>query len=172
MSAAGGKVFVLMGVSGSGKTTVGKALASSLECPFYDGDDFHSAENIAKMAGGRPLDDSDRVSWLAILAALIQDRLNKGEKAVLACSALKKRYRDQLRIDDRVGFIFLDGDFELIWRRMLARPDHYMKPEMLRSQFETLEVPEENDAIRIPIDRSESEVVDLILEAIKDPLIL
>jgi carbohydrate kinase (thermoresistant glucokinase family) len=155
-----------MGVSGCGKTTVGEALAAHLNCPFYDGDDFHSPENVAKMASGVPLNDADRAPWLASLADLIRDHLARGETAVLASSALRKSYRDQLRVDDRVRFIFLDGDFDLIWGRMQARQDHYMKAEMLRSQFEALERPDENVAIRIDIDQDVSDILQQVIEAI------
>jgi len=158
--------YVVMGVSGCGKTTVGEALAAHLNCPFYDGDDFHSPENVAKMASGVPLNDADRAPWLASLADLIRDHLARGETAVLASSALKKRYRDQLRVDDRVRFIFLDGDFDLIWGRMQARQDHYMKAEMLRSQFDALERPDENAAIRIDIDQDVSDILQQVIEAI------
>ena len=160
------RFYVVMGVSGCGKTTVGEALAAHLNCPFYDGDDFHSPENVAKMASGVPLNDADRAPWLASLAGLIRDHLARGETAVLASSALKKRYRDQLRVDDRVRFIFLDGDFDLIWGRMQARQDHYMKAEMLRSQFEALERPDENVAIRIDIDQDVSDILQQVIEAI------
>ncbi|MFN2163120.1 MAG: gluconokinase [Candidatus Promineifilaceae bacterium] len=160
------RFYVVMGVSGCGKTTVGEALAAHLNCPFYDGDDFHSPENVAKMASGVPLNDADRAPWLASLADLIRDHLARGETAVLASSALKKRYRDQLRVDDRVRFIFLDGDFDLIWGRMQARQDHYMKAEMLRSQFEALERPDENVAIRIDIDQDVSDILQQVIEAI------
>ena len=160
------RFYVVMGVSGCGKTTVGEALAAYLNCPFYDGDDFHSPENVAKMASGVPLNDTDRAPWLASLADLIRDHLARGETAVLASSALKKRYRDQLRVDDRVRFIFLDGDFDLIWGRMQARQDHYMKAEMLRSQFEALERPDENVAIRIDIDQDVSDILQQVIEAI------
>lgn len=160
------RVFVVMGVSGCGKTTVGEALAAHLNCPVYDGDDFHSPEKVAKMASGIPLDDSDRAPWLASLAELIQGHLDRGETAVLASSALKKRYRDQLRVDDRVQFIFLDGDFDLIWGRMQARQDHYMKAEMLRSQFEALEVPDEDEAIKVSIDQSVDEILAQIVATI------
>ena len=155
-----------MGVAGCGKTTIGQALADYLNCPFYDGDDFHSPENVAKMASGKPLDDADRAPWLASLAELIRQHLDRGETAVLGCSALKKRYRDQLRVDDRVRFIYLDGEFDLIWQRMQGRQDHYMKPEMLHSQFESLELPGEDEAIVVPIDRSVDDIMALIIQAI------
>jgi gluconokinase len=157
------RFFVVMGVSGCGKTTVGEALAAYLSCPFYDGDDFHPPQNVAKMAGGIPLDDADRAPWLAILVALIQEHLDRGETAVLASSALKKRYRDQLRVNDQVQFIHLDGDFDLIWQRMQTRQDHYMRSEMLQSQFETIEPPDEDEAIKVPIDQSVDDILAQIL---------
>jgi gluconokinase len=166
LSNKGPQVYVVMGVAGCGKTTVGQALARHLNCPFYDGDDFHSPENVAKMASGKPLDDADRVPWLASLSELIQDQLDRGATAVVACSALKKRYRDQLRVNRQVRFIFLDGDFDLIWQRMEERRAHYMKPEMLRSQFEALEEPEGEEAIRIPINRPVDDILALILGAL------
>ena len=161
------RFFVIMGVSGCGKTTIGEALAAYLGCPFYDGDDFHSPQNVAKMAAGIPLNDGDRAPWLDTLAALIQEHLDREETAVLASSALKKRYRDRLRVDGRVQFIFLDGDFDLIWERMQARQDHYMKAEMLRSQFDALEAPGEEEAIRVPIDQSVNDILAQILLALQ-----
>ncbi len=156
-------VFVMMGVSGCGKTTIGRALAQHLRCPFYDGDDFHPPENVAKMGAGHPLNDEDRAPWLARLSALIGDHLAKGEPAVLACSALKKSYREQLRAgNEGILFIHLQGDFPLIWQRMQARHNHYMKAEMLQSQFDTLEPPGPDEAITIPI----YEDVDTILRRI------
>jgi len=156
-------IFIVMGVSGSGKTTVAKALAKQLGCVFYDGDDFHPPENVAKMAGGQPLDDADRTPWLARLASLIQRHAQRQETAVLACSALKKRYRDELRVTDQVRFVYLEGDFDLIWQRMVARAGHYMKPDMLRSQFYALEPPGADEAISIPISQSVDEIVTSIL---------
>lgn len=163
MNGQAARFFVVMGVSGCGKTTVGEALAAHLSCPFYDGDDFHPPQNVAKMAGGIPLNDADRAPWLAILAALIQEHLDRGETAVLASSALKKRYRDQLRVNDQVQFIYLDGDFDLIWGRMQDRQDHYMRAEMLQSQFEALEEPDEDEAIKVPIDQSVDDILAQIL---------
>jgi 6-phosphogluconate dehydrogenase len=163
-------VYVVMGVSGCGKSTVGEALAASLACPFYDGDHFHSAENVAKMASGTPLNDDDRAPWLATLHDLLADHLARNQAVVLACSALKKRYRDQLRGgsdgvsgSDGVTFVYLQGDFELIWQRMQARSGHYMQAEMLQSQFDTLEPPDANEAIIVSVAQS----VDSILEQIK-----
>ena len=135
-------VVVVMGVSGCGKTTVGKALAERLGCPFFDGDDFHPAENIVKMANGQPLDDADRAPWLARLHDLAAEHLARGETAVIAASALKRRYRDQLREGNRgLRFVHLQGSFELIWSRMEQRTEHFMKADMLRSQFVALEAP-------------------------------
>ena len=162
------RFFVVMGVSGCGKTTVGEALAAHMACPFYDADDFHSPQNVAKMASGVPLNDDDRAPWLASLANLIREHLDRGETAVLASSALKKRYRDQLRVNDQVQFVFLDGDFDLIWERMQDRQDHYMKAEMLRSQFEALEAPGEDEAIRISIDQTVDEILTQIVETLQE----
>jgi len=131
-----------MGVSGSGKTTVGKALAQKLGWDFFDADDFHPAENIAKMTHGIPLSDSDRAPWLAALHQLLASTLRSNHHPILACSALKEKYRAQL-LDglEGVEIIYLRGDFDLIWSRMSARRGHYMRPEMLRSQFAALEEP-------------------------------
>jgi gluconokinase len=154
--------IILMGVSGCGKTSVGETLAQVLGWPFYDGDDFHSRENVAKMASGVPLNDEDRAPWLASLHDLISEHLARGESMLLACSALKQQYRHQLA-EGNPGtvFVHLKGEFDLIYGRMQARPGHYMNPEMLRSQYEALEEPEE--ALTIEIDRS---VEDLAKEII------
>ncbi|MCL4264685.1 MAG: gluconokinase [Anaerolineae bacterium] len=155
---------MIMGVSGCGKTTIGQALADRLDCPFYDGDHFHPPQNVAKMAGGQPLTDEDRRPWLARLHQMMAEHEAKGETAVFACSALKKRYRDQLR--DRltaVQFIHLQGNFDLIWGRMQARQGHYMKAPMLQSQFDALESPGPDEAITI----SAAEDVETILELIQ-----
>ena len=141
-------VYVLMGVSGTGKSTVGEALARHLDCPFYDADDFHSPENIAKMAGGAPLTDDDRWPWHAQLAEIVAQHIDRGEMAVLACSALKESYRTYLRGNsERVVFIYLRGSFDLILGRMQDREDHFMQAAMLQSQFDDLEEPSLEDAI-------------------------
>jgi gluconokinase len=150
--------LIVMGVSGSGKSTIGNLLAERLGWPFYDGDDFHPAANVAKMSQGIPLDDTDRAGWLAALADLICNSLHENKPGVLACSALKQRYRDQLCVDPaQVKFIYLKGNYELIQSRMLARPGHYMKPGMLDSQFAVLEEPV--DAITVSIDQPEAQIV-------------
>jgi gluconokinase len=135
--------YLVMGVSGSGKTTVGEALAAKLGWDFYDGDDFHSIENKAKMGMGIPLNDEDRAPWLATLNALIGACLKENNPGVLACSALKERYR-QILLAGREGvlLVYLKGNYEVIWQRMARRSGHYMRPEMLRSQYEALEEPE------------------------------
>ncbi len=135
--------IVVMGVSGSGKSTIGRYLAQELDWPFYDGDDFHPPANIAKMSAGIPLTDEDRAGWLETLAALIQKETQAGQNGVLACSVLKKAYRDVLRRYDRrqIVFVYLRGSYETILARMQSRGEHFMKPEMLKSQFQDLEEP-------------------------------
>ncbi len=159
-------VIILMGVSGSGKTTIGQALAERLGVSFYDADDYHPAENVAKMSQGFPLNDDDRYPWLARLHELITEHLEAEQTAVLGCSALKQIYRDQLRgTHETVHFVHLKGSFELIWQRMSARKGHYMKASMLRSQFEALEEPDANEALVVPISRDVESIVDTILQA-------
>lgn len=153
--------LIVMGVSGCGKSTIGKSLAEDLGWPFYDGDDFHPAENITKMSQGIPLTDADRAGWLAALARLIRGSLQKGQSGVLACSALKQKYRDELTVDpNQVKFIYLKGDYALIKARMEARPGHYMKPGMLDSQFAALEEP--TDALTVDIRHTPQEILDFI----------
>ena len=152
-----------MGVSGSGKTEVGKSLSQYLGWDFYDADDFHSPQSIAKMANGIPLDDSDRAPWLAVLHDLISSSLVGNRFGVLACSALKERYRRQLLKDnDEVQLIYLKGSYDLIWSRMAARKEHYMQPEMLQSQFGVLEEPV--NALTIDISRSVDEILSEVLK--------
>ncbi|MHB0936900.1 MAG: gluconokinase [Armatimonadota bacterium] len=135
-------VIILMGVAGAGKTTVGRRLAAEMGWAFYDADDFHPAENIAKMARGEPLTDADRLPWLERMHDLIHDALQRGESAVVACSALKASYRAILaRQNPGVRFIYLKASPELIRRRLLERPGHFMRAEMLESQFAALEEP-------------------------------
>lgn len=156
------RFYIIMGVSGCGKTAVGKALARKLNWDFFDADDFHPASNIKKMANGIPLTDEDRAPWLNALHALIANALTEDHPGVLACSALKEKYRQILSAGNaNVFVVYLKGSYDLIWSRMSARAGHYMQPAMLRSQFDILEEPD--DALTIDIDRSIEEIVDLIL---------
>lgn len=158
-------IYVLMGVSGSGKTTIGTLLAERLGIAFADADDYHSAENKAKMHAGTPLTDEDRAPWLLTLHTLLADWANTGKGGVLACSALKESYRDVLRSGlpaQTVTFVWLDGSPELIRQRLEARQGTYMNPQLLGSQFATLEVPA--DAIRVVNDQSPGAAVDKILQ--------
>lgn len=137
-------MIILMGVTGSGKTTIGRLLARDLGWPFYDGDDFHPAANVEKMRSGIPLNDADRAGWLAALRALIQQKIEAGQPAILACSALKQKYREQLQQDHEheISFVYLKGDYDLIEKRLQARRGHFMNPRLLASQFEALEEPQ------------------------------
>ena len=157
-------VILLMGVAGSGKTTVGRALATSLGWDFRDADEFHPPENVAKMSAGLPLDDHDRAPWLAAIGAHIAEKLERGEGAVVTCSALKEKYRAVLVSDPaRVKIVHLAGNFQLIEARIRARPGHFMKPEMLHSQFEALEPP--RDALTVDVTQSPEAIVAEIRKA-------
>ena len=144
-------IVVLMGVSGSGKSTVGKILADDLGWTFVEADDYHPSANVEKMRGGTPLDDADRRPWLAALRDRIAEACRTGENVVLACSALKHRYQDYLEQDDPpcVRYVYLEGSPELIQNRLAARTGHFMNPALLGSQFEALEPPP--DALRVDI---------------------
>jgi len=157
--------IIVMGVSGSGKTSVGKTLAEKLGWNFYDADNFHPPANITKMKNGIPLDDSDRAPWLDALHDLISSNLKQNQPSVLACSALKERYRQKLMDgNDGMRLVYLKGSYELIWSRMSARKDHYMKPEMLQSQFEALEEP--TNALVVDIALSMDEILGMIVNDI------
>jgi gluconokinase len=158
------RFFIIMGVSGCGKSVVGEALAAKLGWDFFDADDFHPPANIEKMAGGIPLNDADRAPWLAALRAMISSGLAAGKPGVLACSALRENYRQQLLAGEPdVQVVFLKGSYELIWSRMLDRSGHFMKPEMLQSQFNALEEP--HNAITIDIALAVDEIIANILAA-------
>jgi gluconokinase len=158
--------IVLMGVSGCGKTSVGQSLSAELGWSFYEGDEFHSPEDVEKMSIGIPLNDEDRAPWLEALHDLITEQLQAGENLILTCSALKAKYRQQLQEDiEGVLFVYLDGDFELIWSRMHTRDDHYMRPEMLKSQFNILEIP--LNAMQINIDQPITAIVQEIIECLE-----
>jgi gluconokinase len=159
-------VIVLMGVSGSGKTTVGERLARALGAEFAEGDAYHPPANVEKMKSGHPLDDADRQPWLERLSVEIGRWLDAGEDAVLACSALKQRYRDILR-GGRPGvrLVYLRGSEELIRDRLKRRRGHYMPASLLKSQFAALEEPE--DAITVDIGGAPDEIVAEILAGLK-----
>jgi gluconokinase len=158
-------VLVLMGVAGSGKTTIGLALAAALGWSFRDADDFHPAENVARMTAGVPLTDADRAPWLAAIRTHIEACLARNESAVVTCSALKEAYRQVLRVDAaRVKFVHLAGDYDLLLRRLGQRQGHFMKPEMLRSQFEALEPP--TDALKVDVAQPPEAIVAQIRHAI------
>ncbi|HLF27343.1 MAG TPA: gluconokinase [Anaerolineae bacterium] len=159
-------IIVVMGVSGSGKTTIGQMLAEHLHAPFFDGDDYHPRANVAKMSRGIPLTDDDRASWLAALAQLIHHQLAQGQSAVLACSALKQTYRDHLRVDPAVRFVYLKGSYDLIRGRLSRRHGHYMQPALLQSQFAALEEPD--DALIVDVAQSPEQIVDQIVQALTE----
>lgn len=143
-------IVVLMGVSGTGKTTVGKVLARRLGWKFYDADDYHPAANVAKMHQGVPLTDEDRKPWLEILARLIDDARGRGENIVLACSALKHSYQEYLQHHHPdVKYVYLTGDPTVIRQRLAGRTGHFFDPSLLSSQLATLEPPE--DAVEVDI---------------------
>ncbi len=153
---------ILMGVSGCGKTSVGEGLSKALGWPFYDGDDYHPQANIDKMTLGIPLEDKDRKPWLENLHRLIGEHLDANQSLIVACSALKTKYRQILRGDrEELVFVHLKGDFDLIYARMRKRSGHYMKADMLHSQFRDLEEPV--DAITISIEKSIGEIVKEVI---------
>lgn len=160
-------VVVLMGVSGSGKSTIGKMLAAKLGWTFIEGDDFHPSANVEKMHAGIPLTDADRDPWLAALRDRMDTALQNRENIVLSCSALKHAYQDYLEQHDpaHVHYVFLRASEELIRKRLEARQGHFMNPTLLHSQFETLEPP--THAIQIDINESTDEVVAEIAEKLK-----
>ena len=154
-----------MGVSGCGKTTVGRALAERLDATFLDADDFHPAASVEKMRAGTPLNDEDRTPWLATLNRELRERRLGGERVVLACSALKLRYREAITAQIvHVDWIFLDGSFEVIAERVRARANHYMPESLLRSQFEALERPD--NAICISVELTTAEQVEAALSSL------
>jgi gluconokinase len=164
-------IILVMGVSGSGKSTLGARLAATLGWPFLEGDSLHPAANIAKMAAGRPLDDADRRPWLAAVGAWIDDRRDSGEAGVVACSALKRAYRDLLRGGrPDVKIIFLSGSPGLIADRLAARADHFMPPALLASQFAALEPPSPDEGaigldVRLPVEDQVARVLSVLREA-------
>ncbi|XP_036383754.1 probable gluconokinase [Megalops cyprinoides] len=176
-------ILVIMGVSGSGKSTVGSFLSKKLGWPLHEGDDYHSKENVEKMASGVPLTDQDRTPWLLCLHDIIQREMCAGTNAILTCSALKKLYRQLLLFGSRalnpssashspdsvggVLFAFLQGSYELIHARMVARRGHFMAASLLQSQFEMLEPPSESEnALTVDIQKSVPEIAAEIERAV------
>jgi len=159
-------ILIMMGVSGSGKSTIGCLLSERLGWPFLDGDDFHPRANVEKMSKGIPLTDEDRCPGLDRLAELIADHLKKDQSMILACSALKQVYRTRLVVDpSKTLFIYLKGTYELILARMSERSGHYMKPHMLVGQLSTLEEPQ--DALTISIDQTPEQIVNSVVDYLK-----
>ncbi|WP_046209578.1 gluconokinase [Vibrio sp. ECSMB14105] len=157
-----GSSVIVMGVSACGKSTVGEHLAKRLGRKFIDGDDLHPRANIQKMASGQPLNDNDRIPWLERVSDAAYSLESKNEHGIIVCSALKKKYRDQIRKgNNNITFLFLDGDIDLILQRMRQRQGHFMKENMIKSQFETLERPDsEPDTVVISINDDINSVVD------------
>lgn len=160
-------IVILMGVTGVGKTTVGEALADKTGWRLYDADAYHSPANVEKMRAGIPLTDDDRWPWLDRLNELMRDAASRGESAILACSALKQKYRDRLQRDiDEARWVYLKGDMELIRSRLQQRKGHYMNPALLQSQFDTLEPPV--DALTIDVAEPPHALAQRILSALSN----
>ena len=160
-------IVVMMGVSGSGKSVVGQALARDLGWPFFDADDFHPPENVAKMAAGTPLTDADRWPWLDRLAANMGEVEKRGDSAVLACSALRQVYRDRIMRAGGVRFVHLAGTYDIIAARIAGRKHAYMPASLLVSQFAALEPPQ--DAIVVSVEDAIPVQVAKIREALRLP---
>lgn len=157
-------LILVMGVAGSGKTLIGSKLAESLHYVFADADSFHSPANIDKMSRGIPLTDEDRIPWLQAIHDALCKWQAEGQGAVVTCSALKERYRRFLSRDCDVTIVFLKGDYDLIHTRIGAREGHFMRPEMLASQFADLEEP--SDAITVDVTGSPDDIVATVLSKI------
>lgn len=158
-------LIIVMGVSGCGKSTIGKLLADQLNIDFYDADDFHPDANVTKMKNGQALNDTDRKPWLLLLSKKLQEWQQKGG-AVLACSALKENYRQLLMSNnpDTIKWVYLEGTFKVITERISKRENHFMKADLLKSQFDTLEIPEYGS--HISITNKPSEIISTIIEAL------
>ncbi|HDL6964314.1 TPA: gluconokinase [Yersinia enterocolitica] len=165
-----GRSIIVMGVSGSGKTTVGEAVARRIHAKFIDGDDLHPRANIQKMGSGHPLNDEDRMPWLERLSDAAYSLHHKNESGIIVCSALKRRYRDRLREGNpEMVFLYLKGSFDVIMERLKSRSGHFMPTDLLKSQFEALEEPgsEEPDVICVDIDADIDEVVQRCVLALE-----
>jgi gluconokinase len=158
-------IIVIMGVSGSGKTTVGTMLAEAMKCPFLEGDSLHSTENVDKMSEGIPLTDADRAPWLAAIHVRILECFERGLDLVVACSALKQQYREVLARDVPITWVYLKGSPALIGARLRHRPNHFMKADMLASQFDALEEPA--DALVVDVSAPPNTIVEYILSQVR-----
>jgi len=160
---------VVMGVSGAGKSTVGKIIASNLGCPFRDADSFHPKANIEKMSRGEALTDGDRWPWLEAIAAFIAEHRAAGTTCVVTCSALKRVYRDIVTAKQSadVRLVYLKGEFDLIAARLAARKGHFMPPALLKSQFDALEEPAADEhAVAVSIDATPEEIARRVMSAL------
>ena len=158
-------IAIIFGVSGAGKTTVGELLARELRWCFIEADDFHPAANVEKMRSGHPLTDEDRFPWLDCLRKQIEQVLSHGENAVLACSALKRAYRDRLRVSEEVKVVFLRGDYAFVERqvRKRKRHGHFINAALLQSQFDDLEEPQpDENALMVGLGRTPQAIVEEI----------
>jgi gluconokinase len=160
-------IIVVMGVAGSGKTTVGTRLAEAMKCAFLEGDSLHSKENIEKMSHGIPLTDADRAPWLAAIHARILEVFERGLDLVVACSALKQQYRQLLAKDVPITWVYLKGPPALIRARLRQRPNHFMKADMLASQFDALDEPA--DALVVDVSAPLNAIVEHILSHVRRP---
>jgi gluconokinase len=158
-------IIVVMGVAGSGKTTVGTKLAAALHCAFLEGDDLHSQANVDRMSHGIPLTDADRASWLEAIHRRMYDAFTARQSLVVACSALKRSYRAQLAEELPITWVYLKGSVDLIRARIQDRSHHFMKANMLASQFDVLEEP--SDAIIVDIAQPPDAIVERILAGLR-----
>ena len=156
-------IVIIFGVSGAGKTTVGNLLAREVGWHFLEADDFHPAANIEKMRSGHPLTDEDRWPWLDSLRKQIEQLLCARGNAVLACSALKRAYRDRLRVSNEVRFVLLRGDYALVEKQLRSRHRHFINPTLLQSQFDDLEEPRpDEDILTVELRRTPKEIIEEI----------
>ena len=161
------RIIIVSGVSGSGKTTIGQHLSNRVKMPFYDADDFHPEANIQKMKAGHPLNDEDRQPWLEAIANAMAG-WEQGKGAVLGCSALKEKYRQTLEkgASEKIIWIMLEGDYELIKARMTKRKNHFFDPKMLKSQYKAYERPDYG--YFFDVKNKPQEIVDAIVETLKE----
>ena len=160
-------IVVMIGVAGSGKTTIGTMLAAAMNCPFLDADTLHPEQNIHNMSRGIPLTDADRAPWLAAIHVRIVDACERGQDLVVACSALKQQYRSLLAEGVDITWVYLKGPIELIHTRLSRRPHHFMSADMLTSQLDAFEEPA--DALIVDISASPPVIVERIVALLRTP---